>query len=352
MNCSITSLLLITAVLAVSTIANGDEIRLRASVRLAHDANAIRLADVAELIGPEAERFADLVLVDSPDTSEPVEIAIRTVREKLDAADAHWGRINLIGRKVVVRGRLTSTMGTPKAMTGATLVAGQDDRSDRTTDTVASTVRAEPTLRGAIARFMGNQLKADPSRLKLSFERNDSALLDTPENEYRFELQLQSDPASDRVTMVVRLWVEARVVNSHRLVIRPTVLIDVPICNRDIKRDQIIDAEDFDTEMRWLPPMDARATADPSWIAGRAASKSLRAGDIIRTRAVERPTVMHRGERVTVRCLVGGVAISLQAEARENGSVGDAIEFRKIGEREIFLATVAGPNEAIIDLTK
>jgi flagella basal body P-ring formation protein FlgA len=66
----------------------------------------------------------------------------------------------------------------------------------------------------------------------------------------------------------------------------------------------------------------------------------------------QRVLVIKRGQLVTVRCLVGGVAISLQAEARAEGSLGEVIEFRKTGERDAFVATITGPNQAVINLGK
>jgi flagella basal body P-ring formation protein FlgA len=60
--------------------------------------------------------------------------------------------------------------------------------------------------------------------------------------------------------------------------------------------------------------------------------------------------VVERGDRVKVRCLVGGIVIALKAEARADGAEGDTIELRKLGERSTFLATVTGRGEAIVDL--
>jgi hypothetical protein len=53
-----------------------------------------------------------------------------------------------------------------------------------------------------------------------------------------------------------------------------------------------------------------------------------------------------------VRCLVGGVVISLEAEARTEGAKGDRIELRKLGERDTFMATATGPGAAVIDLSR
>jgi len=59
-----------------------------------------------------------------------------------------------------------------------------------------------------------------------------------------------------------------------------------------------------------------------------------------------------KGDQITVRCLVGGVAISVQAEARADGAAGEIIELRKLGERESFTAKVVGRSEAVLDLSR
>jgi len=101
-----------------------------------------------------------------------------------------------------------------------------------------------------------------------------------------------------------------------------------------------------------MAPHLAALMCPPDVAAGRVAGKRLRAGDVLRGKDVQRETLIERGDRVTVRCLVGGVVISLQAEACEHGAEGQTIEFRKLGERDQFRATVSGRGEAVIDLSE
>ncbi len=82
------------------------------------------------------------------------------------------------------------------------------------------------------------------------------------------------------------------------------------------------------------------------------ASMPLKAGDVLKKKHVKRDVLVKRGDRVIVRCLVGGVVISLDAEARSDGAEGDLIELRKLGERATFMARVSGPGAAILDLAR
>src|SRR4051812_2124825 len=90
-------------VLAVSPVLHADEIHLRTSVRLNSDAKNVTLANVAELQGPEAMRFADLEVAAISAESKAVEVAIKDIRSKLEQAGVNWGIVNLSGRTVTIR---------------------------------------------------------------------------------------------------------------------------------------------------------------------------------------------------------------------------------------------------------
>ncbi|MHC4274504.1 MAG: hypothetical protein ACYSUR_12670, partial [Planctomycetota bacterium] len=110
----------IVAVVAAAALAHtvaADEITLKGSVRLEAGAQTVRLGDIAELSGPDAQRFADTVVAGAPGTTEPLEITVRQVRTKLDDAGAHWGKIQLSGRTVIVRPAAPRAAAPPLTMT-------------------------------------------------------------------------------------------------------------------------------------------------------------------------------------------------------------------------------------------
>src|SRR6185503_1184356 len=124
------------------------------------------------------------------------------------------------------------------------------------------------------------------------------------------------------------------------------------VLKNDVRANQMIQEQDVSVAEAWLAP--SQAAQNPTRIVsiGRVATKSLKAGETLRESQLHRSVLVKRGDPVMVRCLVGGVAISLQAEARADGGEGDTIEFRKAGERQSFLATVTSRGEAVVDLKK
>jgi flagella basal body P-ring formation protein FlgA len=351
-NAATAFLLIFTAAMTAS--ARADSIHLRASVRLPAGADVVRLADIAELQGPEAERYAELAIADI-DGQRAREITVRDVRRKLDEAGAHWGRINLNGRAVIIRPPRSRAASAPAAMTATSLVAeradSRPDSAPAVEDRLAAEIADDASLRGALARYVIQGLGADPERLRLVFDHGDHDLLNQSSDTRRFELKPEGSLRSDRIAFTVRVWSDGRIQQSRQIALRPMLRVRTAVLQRDLDRGEMIGAGDFSVSESWLSPLQASMTCDPDTVAGRLADRRLKAGDVLRERSVRRPTLIERGDRVNVRCLVGGVVISLQAEACADGGDGEVIEFRKLGERDTFLATVTGAGEAVINLS-
>lgn len=350
----ISVILIIAPAMAPAAPARGDSIHLLASIRLPAGAEAVRLADIAELEGAEAERYADLVIAEL--NGEGVrEISIRQVRQMLDEVGAHWGRINLNGRAVIIRPHRSPAASAPAAMNPVSLTTrrgeAEGDRPADADDHPAASIINDATLRGAIARHVARGLEVDPQDLRLIFDLADGELLDRSDESCRFELKPESSLRSERITFTARLWSNHTVIQGTQIALRPMMRIRAAVLQRDLERDEMIDRGDFIVAEQWLSPLQAALTCDPELVVGRLAERRLKAGDVLREKNVRRPTVIDRGDRVIVRCLVGGVVISLQAEACADGARGETIEFRKLGERDTFLATVTDGGEAVIDLS-
>ena len=133
---------------------------------------------------------------------------------------------------------------------------------------------------------------------------------------------------------------------------RPTIKFSTVLLSRDVRRGAVLHEDDLVVETKWLGPSAAGRLATFIETVGRVTSMRMRSGAVLRKQDIAREFVIKRGDRVMVRCIVGGVVISLEAEARADGAEGDTIELRKLGERETFLATVTGPHAAILDLNR
>ena len=331
-----------------------DTITLLHSVRMESRAATILLRDIAEFDGPEALAFADLE-VGAISSDRVLELSLADIRRKLEDAGAHWGKLNLNGgRSVTIRPGRAPTAEPPMAMAPIQIAPAEASPNVEAgcDEQIASNLLNEATVRGAIANLVVCQLQIDPSNVQLGFDRGDSDLLGQASTAGRFELHPLGSLESDRIEMTIRLWDEGKVQSSSTITINPMLRVRAATLRHDVQRDQMIAETDVTQEDHWLPPSQAQQVVDRVTAIGRVATRRMKAGEIVRERAIRRDVIVKYGDPVLVRCLVGGAVISLQAEARTDGGHGDIIELRKQGERQTFQATITGRGEAVLDLTR
>lgn len=345
--------MLIAACAAIGAAAHADDIVLRDSARLQNDADAVRLADIAELSGPEAARFADLKIADAARSTSATQITLRQVRDALDAAGVHWGKINLSGSAVTLRPRRSGLTSAPAAMTPVSITPGPDanaaDGPAQRTD-LAESIIDSMTVGGAVARLIVSGLHIAPADLQLVIDQRDEPLWLTAAGTSRFEIDPLTSMRSDRIDLTVRTWTDGSVQARATLTVRPLIQTRVATLHRDVNRGERLGEEDLAAQTVWLPPSQAAGASAPADAIGRLAARKLHSGEIVRQQQVRSENVIERGDRAMVRCLVGGAVITLQAEALADGARGESVEFRKLGERQSFTAVVSGPGEAVVDL--
>ncbi len=331
-----------------------DEIVLKGSARLATGVGEVRLGDVAELTGPEAERLADTVVGHVHDGTAAMEISVRDIRAALTDAGAHWGKVNLNGSTVIVRP--TSAVGSapPMFMTPASIdqEVRRPHRITREGFVSAEKMIDLPTVQGAVTRTIMTALGMAPVDVRLTFSDRDRSLLELDLDTNRFEIQPLSNLDSDRVELSVRVWSHGRIVHQQSISVHLMIRIGVVVLRNDMRRGDVVHEEGCTVERRWITPIQASTLCGLVEAVGRVASMPLKAGDLLKKKHVKREVLVKRGDRVIVRCLVGGVVISLEANARSNAAEGESVELRKLGERDTFMATVTGPGAAIVDLSR
>ncbi|MHC4211347.1 MAG: SAF domain-containing protein, partial [Planctomycetota bacterium] len=139
------------------------------------------------------------------------------------------------------------------------------------------------TLRGTVARMFVDGLGVSPQKLRLVFDERSAALLDTPEDAFRFEIEPLGSLAADRVELNVRAWSEGRIERRHALTVGPTVNVDVAVPGRDIARGEQLREEDLTVEARWLAPSQAALMSSLVQAVGRVADSRVSAGTASRS---------------------------------------------------------------------
>lgn len=339
--------------LAWSVRAFADTITLKTAARQRDGVQTIALSDIASLAGDEAQRLADVQVASiKPGAGKPLEVSVADVRRALDAAGANWAKVNLSGRSVIVRPARAADSLPPQAMASVAIEADAPAGPQRSPALALDSIVHERTIRGSIAVLIVTSLRVDPREIRLASSADDAAILATSLDSGRFQVHPLGSLAGDRVVFEVRVWNGATVESKGQIAFTVERMMPETHAVRDLSRGSTIAEGDVQMQSRWMSASEALQTAPLAALVGRSLTRSISAGEAIRVRDVAQEAIIRRGDLVNVRCLVGSVAISIQAEARGEGCIGDAVEVRKSGERESFMARITGRGEAVVDLAR
>jgi flagella basal body P-ring formation protein FlgA len=317
-------LALIALLLAATTARAQSTIALKPWAKAAPGA-PVRLADIADLDGPEAQALAQVVVATSQDLARSPRIDLSQVRRAAETqARVNLGRISFSGSACMVR-----------VVAPETAVAPSD--SPTTAPPRADAVRHHVAAR--IAQFLG----VDDADLRLTFEDNAELLGRSASGR---TVAVQPAALSDRMPVNVRVY-RGDVLEAEGLV-RVGVLVrrQVLIARDALARADSIDMERVDQQEQWLGPSIIPARREQ--VLGAVARTRIEPGRIILARDVEAPIVIARGDLVSIDCISGSVVVSTSARAKEPGREGDVIQFQSLTSKKTFAARVSGRGRAIL----
>ena len=323
---------------AAASIALADgSISLRREVTL--PPGTVRLADIADLQGPEALALADIAIVSSVPRSgvritlEEVSTALSTVR------NINFGKLTFHG---------SACMATPPAMKPAS-------QPEPTAPTVAP---KGPLVRDLIPRRISELLGVEPQKLRLKFDDADRALLDQPTTGRVVELKPIG--AADRMPLQLSIY-EDRKELGHTLVATGTirvgvdVLRDVAVAKSMLKKGEVLTLDNVILDQQWLGIATKPATVDTS-IGSIVRSGKLNPGQAIMENDIEQAIAIKRGQLCSIHVISGSFVVKTQARALEAGKVGDIIKFAPASAKDkkdtrAFEARVESAGRAIMTVS-
>ncbi len=331
---------LLPVILALTLVAHAraDELRLRAGIRINHDAAQILLEDVAELSGDHLQRYASLPVADlASDTRR--EITLTDIRHALEAAGANPGRIAFSGSSCLVIRR-------PAPVAPASLPVPE------TADTPAqpgpalhpaAQLAAESTLRGVLTRYLVSAvLKCPADEVLLTFDADegDAALLDAPSHTHDVEIVECGSGNSATIPMRINVYRDDRLAQVLRLTAHVALRREVLILNESLTSGQPLSAAHLQRRTMTLPPHPVEPLRPHDLPEGVVARGLLREGQILRADDIVHPVLVERNAEVIVRCKTGLFIIRMTARALEPGALGDVIRVRRLADRTEHLARI------------
>ena len=321
---------LASLVLTLGAHADITSVRLLSGVRVDPDA-PVTIADVAEVKGPQHDLIAPIELLPAPGREgDPLARTTVTIDDVAKALD-NVGSLN--------RGRL-------RLGGSACLIGLRPDPAPVEPIAVAPVkqVPTGPTLRTRIAEHVHALFADHATDVRTDFRDEDQTVLNTPVE--GMTLEIRTLGISERLPLAISLYEGDRVVLNTSVRVRVELERPVAVLLQDIPRGRAITDDLYRVEPRWVAPNDLPPA--PADILGRVARSRLSAGEVVTEHDVTAPTVIERGDLVSVRWVAGSAVVRSTARALEDGAPGDLIRMETIDRRTKFQARVAGPGQAVI----
>lgn len=330
--------MIVIVVLWSAVSASAGTVLLRQSAVVSGDGRVL-LGDVALLEGDDVQALSEVELVHDRRPGRFFEITLDEVRDALDAHGVNWGRVALRGSRCTVR----QAIGEVDPEVAAVEV--EPVQEPQSID-----VAMPPTVRTRVALLLARLFGVENSNLRVLFDAQDEEFLQTPEWGRRVELQPNSVGSSSRQSITVRVYEGDRLVESRTIRVDVTIRREVVVVRSSQGRRVQIEAGDVALENLWMSPNGTAPVERLKDAIGMLTRTRLKEGAVLRESQIERPVLVKRGERLTVHCLNGGVALRVQARALRDGKRGEQIECVLEGRDRSFLARVSDRGVAVMVL--
>lgn len=220
-----------------------------------------------------------------------------------------------------------------------------------------------PEARGDAARKIDGSMLADrfveflekkapwpQEAMEISSVRIYPSRLWVPEGELFIEiLPPRTDTFLGRVTSMISIKVDGVEVRRARASAHIEVFMPVVAATRYIRKGEVIAEEDLVQRVMPISRLKGRYLDDPGKAAGKAARRTIRAGQVVSADLLREPVVMKRGQKVMILAASDCLVVKVPGEALENGGLGDAVRVRNIMSRRTVIARVRDSRTVVVN---
>lgn len=306
---------ILIGLLTTSAVAGGGSstITLRSTV-LIETGQTVTLGDIADLIGPEANRLAETTIDTTALNAGPGgwrKIDAQGVRVDLESAEPLWGALQLRGGPCYVR-----------------MVTHDPEAAQKSPDQPAIDRPATPgTVRQLAEQWIARAFKAPMRDVEVRWVSATPGLLD--HTTARLLPHIDDAGRSNRMALRITLYdADANVVVEGEAKAEVRIRRDVAVLTHDVRKRRILTEGDVRIERQWTDATDTPAGVVT--LIGREAATDLKAGAVVKANDVNTSVAIKRGERVQVRMIVGSITTTLLARAKTDGRPGEVIAFEMI----------------------
>lgn len=326
------------AMLGMASWCYGATVQLREHAEVA--GRTIRLDQIAKLTGKEAEQFDHTVVGHLKAGKMESTISFTAVRKALSAAGANWGLLSLRGYEkcTVKRAKAKTQAPAPHTRTKAK-ESGQVN------------LDGALTLNSRIRTMIGQLADVSLKDLKITFNDHDRKLLSGAAVGMRVSFEPMASSPIGRIPIVVREYdSKDELAKSFTVMATVAERVKAVVAVKRINRGELFTSGNIKVKTLWLTRDRGHVEKKLADVRGQAASSILRDGDLVTADELQAPTLVKRGQMMTVRCISGSLVVRMLVQAEQNGVKGDVIEARNQNSEKTLDVTVTGPQQGIIRL--
>ena len=119
-----------------------------------------------------------------------------------------------------------------------------------------------------------------------------------------------------------------------------TIYREITIAKRDIRRGEVINAMHLTSNLVNVSNIRQAFLSETKAIIGKEAKRNISKGEPFKTALLDAPTVVKRGELVTLESLAGSIKVSSTGTAMANGRIGQKIRVRNNSSERIISGIV------------
>ncbi len=209
------------------------------------------------------------------------------------------------------------------------------------TPSQAAAVADLEALRQQAASFLRQQLPEDPAV---------EARIEVPPLDHRLRLTRCAHPvelflpAGRRPVGATSVGLRCRAPKPWTVYVPARVQLSGPVlvASRPLPRGKRIERDDFQIEHRDLSRLRGDYLTRAEHLLGQVLTRPIAPGRPFRAQFLRPPSLVERGERVTLVARGGGLEVRMQGEALEDAALGESVRVRNLRSKRVVQGRVSG----------
>ncbi len=211
--------------------------------------------------------------------------------------------------------------------------------------TRASQIIPAARIRAAVAEALSPALDGQPVEIHIYGRLADFHTLPGTSPGIGVEI-LTLDPETGRFRAQIKVPETAPDSDARVMSGQAHILIPVPVLTRTLSIGSTVMAGDWEWQDTRADRLSRGAVIDPRQIEGMALRRTVRAGLVLRSTDLERPSMVSRGDLVTLSVRRPGMELTATGRALKDGTLDEIIPVRNTSSMRIVDARVTGRGQA------